>query len=188
MSVPDYTSVLLDLMKRRDELDALIQGLKAHAPKPAPKRPPSTPGGLHDFAGMERREAALTLLREIGQPMSPKDIVAQLLARGFQTTATKPEESMRSALRKSDLFRNMGPRGFWGLVEWGLTPAGDATYRKHALELIGPHEQLHTYTMICHGAGTCSCHCHHEDPSKIVPDCGCWDEATPAGVSSTGEI
>ena len=176
MSTPDYTSVILDLIERRDQIDATIKALLSLAPTPGQKHPPNASPGPQDFADMERGDAAHALLEETGQPMTPREIVGQLLARGFQTNAKKPEESMRSALRRGDRFRRMGLRGAWGLVEWDLTPAEEDANRKRVLELIGVDDQIHTYTMICHGAGTCSCHCHHEDPTKIVPDCGCWDE------------
>ena len=118
MSADAYHTVLRDLRQHRDELNLLIATLERHAPSPnlTPPHPAPTEGANGPRVSL--RDAAYDLLTDVGHPLAPKDILAQLRDGGFEPNARHPAEALRSALRRDSRFRKAEPRGRWGLAHW----------------------------------------------------------------------
>lgn len=139
--LPDYSAVLADLERKRDELDRTIATLRAFAgiavEGPSEPPPPAGPGGTppktapakkdaptelrsDTFFGMKAPEAIRTYLLMSKGPRAVAEIVQALQSGGFMTSATNLYNNLYTALtrmEKNDEARKL-PDGRWGLAEW----------------------------------------------------------------------
>ena len=118
-----YETVIDDLVRQRDELTKTIDHLRRVMPKPAPVTLVFDPESK-TLAGRSQSDAAYQLLLECGEAHTPKTILTMLLARGFTSNASRPNDSLRAALRRDGRFSKIGSDGAWGLSEW-LTGEGE---------------------------------------------------------------
>ena len=105
--------LLLELIRLEARADRLMQAARAQV------RDPGAP-----LQGLRLHDAALTVLRDAGQPLHAREISAQMRAGGWSHPRTRraPPEQLVHQLaarlpRHSNLFRRVAPNTF-ALVEW----------------------------------------------------------------------
>jgi HB1, ASXL, restriction endonuclease HTH domain len=124
-----YTTVIADLKRRRDEIDAMIAKLEAMATGSAAlpesddrSTKPQTSERPHgDFLGMSIANAAKIVLGKRSKPMSPAELVAALESGGLILSGGNKANVVGSVLnrRQKQVGDIVSPkRGKWALKEW----------------------------------------------------------------------
>ena len=132
----DYTAVIEDLERQRDELDQAIAVMRRLAGAPATSPTPSGPSGGHvkhapkttipteirsdTFFGMKAPEAITRYLTISKGPRQVKDIVSALKTGGFVSGAKDLYNNLYTAIQRMEeagTVRKL-PDGKWGLAEW----------------------------------------------------------------------
>lgn len=125
----DYTSVLADLIEKRDRLNAAINGIQAmlgiqglaSTPSTATKPENSQELGEGAFLGMSIADAAKKLMAARRKNMRTEEIYNELKAGGLVFSGDSPVNSVGSVLNRTfstggDIVRVS--RGVWGLADW----------------------------------------------------------------------
>lgn len=92
MKSADYSSVLADLIARRDKLNAAIQAIQdisGDKPKPA----------SGEYRGMTIAEATLKFLQKSGEPQLTRDIAEALKAGGLGSNAKSLYRTIYNSLQ-----------------------------------------------------------------------------------------
>jgi hypothetical protein len=118
---PDYASVIADLKRRRDEIEAMIQSLTAIAGNQAVSGAGSVPGEIDatTFYGMTIADASLKYLRIVKRPQAAPDIAAGLERGGLAHESKNFANTVYATLqrvneRNGEIIRLPGRK-------WGLT-------------------------------------------------------------------
>lgn len=145
-----YAAVIADLERQRDELDKLIESLRAHAglskavDNPRIDQPSPTPTVVHpakgEFTGMTFVDAAKKLLAREGKPMSNLEIFEGLAQGGLRTASAEPLNTIGSMLnreyQKNGSIVRVG-RGTWTLPNL-LVSVGTEFVGRQPMDLIAP--------------------------------------------------
>ena len=120
----DYTAVLADLERKRDELDAAINAIRPFvgtAASSGTDRP--GPDGLQpdSFFGMNILDAAVKYLQIEKRPKRAEEIADALLAGGYMSNAKNFHANVSTTLRRDDDRGGLTVRMHnktWALAEW----------------------------------------------------------------------
>lgn len=124
----DYNAVLVDLRKKRDEIDKAICGIEIILGLTPSASPTSTPQAHSNhiaedaFFGLSIAEAAKKFLNIKKKPQTTKQIAEALTAGGLQNASGNFGNSVGSVLNRNaatatSTFVNVS-RGTWGLRSW----------------------------------------------------------------------
>jgi hypothetical protein len=129
----DYTPIIADLERRRDEIIQSIVTLRALAGMPTSNGVASTSSTLtkpltgsgsselrqHQFFGMSAPDAIRSYLATVKQTRTPAKIAADLVEYGFTTTSANPGNTIRTALgRLEEDGEVVKVKKEWGLPSW----------------------------------------------------------------------
>ena len=120
----DYTAVLADLERKRDELDAAINAIRPFlgtAGSSGPDRP--GPEGVRpdSFFGMNILDAAVKYLQIEKRPKRAEEIADALIAGGYMSNAKNFHANVSTTLRRDDDRGGPAvrmPNKTWALAEW----------------------------------------------------------------------
>lgn len=123
-----YKTVIADLRRQRDEIDAMIKRLTAMAggdlipaggtTQDANALPELPSTGKNPYLGMKVADAAKVVLQQQREMMSPADITTRLENGGLPVASSKTVASVLHR-RSKEIGDIVSPkRGYWGLKEW----------------------------------------------------------------------
>jgi hypothetical protein len=123
--VVDYTAVLADLDRRRNELrkqlhelETLIASMKSVLATQLHPEGASTSLERVRYRNSTIRAAAHDCLKRAGKPMKTKDIADAILAGGLVTKATNLKNAVYATLTREQPGVFVVDNGVWGLAEW----------------------------------------------------------------------
>jgi len=114
-----------ELARRAELLGALVACYDVDASVSESHRPAQDRKDTATFNMKRVRDAAVDILREVGEPLHYREIHARLADRGFEIRGKDPARTVGAQLSADyERFYSIGPNtGKWGLTEWRDRPA-----------------------------------------------------------------